>query len=267
MLAALRDRPDDIWWDRQGTPERERRDDILRLALGRAWVRVRSRDGFGPDTTGWRWDRMKTARIPHIAFFPGLGREGISVTGGNGTLSPLAGTGTHGASWRMVVDLAPHPMAWTTYPGGQSGDPASARYDDRIGEWQRGELEPALLPRSPEELTPVDRSERVRFVTGTPVVPRGPWSPRWWSLALLGVLMGSVAARRGLTAWWGALLGAVTWGGVLLATWEPGATLRLVARLGALFGGTPSWMVLLVVPLWGGMLTGIAAKATKSVMR
>ncbi|HWA40215.1 MAG TPA: penicillin acylase family protein, partial [Gemmatimonadales bacterium] len=37
VLAALRDHPDDIWWDRVASAERETRDDILRLAIARAW--------------------------------------------------------------------------------------------------------------------------------------------------------------------------------------------------------------------------------------
>ncbi|HET7042661.1 MAG TPA: penicillin acylase family protein, partial [Gemmatimonadales bacterium] len=69
VLAALRDRPDDIWWDRRDTPARERRDDILREALARAWDRLVRAPGFGPDTTRWRWDRHQTAQVPHIAFF------------------------------------------------------------------------------------------------------------------------------------------------------------------------------------------------------
>jgi penicillin amidase len=86
------------------------------------------------------------------------------VQGGPGTLSPSAGSGTHGASWRMVVDLGPTPHAWTTYPGGQSGNPASARYRDRIPEWLEGQLEAVHLPRTATELPAAQRSASVTLV-------------------------------------------------------------------------------------------------------
>jgi acyl-homoserine lactone acylase PvdQ len=58
----------------------------------------------------------------------------------------------------MVVELGPTVHAWTTYPGGQSGNPLSARYRDRIPEWQAGALEAVHVPARPEELPPAQRS-------------------------------------------------------------------------------------------------------------
>jgi penicillin amidase len=47
----------------------------------------------------------------------------------------------------MVVELGPQVRAWGTYPGGQSGNAASARYDDRLTQWVHGELAPLRFPR------------------------------------------------------------------------------------------------------------------------
>src|SRR3990170_3896465 len=63
----------------------------------------------------------------------------LPMQGGPSTLNPSSGDGTHGASWRMVVELGPELRAWGTYPGGQSGNPLSRRYDDRIAKWVNGE--------------------------------------------------------------------------------------------------------------------------------
>ncbi len=52
----------------------------------------------------------------------------------------------------MVVELGPEVRAWTIYPGGQSGNPLSPRYADRIGKWVGGELEPVRFPRDPSDL-------------------------------------------------------------------------------------------------------------------
>jgi penicillin amidase len=55
----------------------------------------------------------------------------------------------------MVVELGPEVRAWGTYPGGQSGDPTSPGYRDRLASWVAGDLEPLLFaPRRPEEVPP-----------------------------------------------------------------------------------------------------------------
>ena len=54
----------------------------------------------------------------------------------------------------MVVQLGPEVEAWSIYPGGQSGNPVSSRYLDRIDKWVNGELDPVLLPSKPQELDP-----------------------------------------------------------------------------------------------------------------
>jgi penicillin amidase len=58
----------------------------------------------------------------------------------------------------MVVELGPEIRAWTTYPGGQSGNPLSTHYRDRISDWSNGNLGEARVPHSPAELT----SDRVK---------------------------------------------------------------------------------------------------------
>jgi penicillin amidase len=53
----------------------------------------------------------------------------------------------------MVVELGDRVHAMGTYPGGQSGNPASVRYDDRLRFWQRGELELLVVPRALDSLS------------------------------------------------------------------------------------------------------------------
>ena len=45
-----------------------------------------------------------------------------------------------------------------TYPGGQSGDPGSPQYADRLPRWLAGELDAARVPRTPDELPAAQRS-------------------------------------------------------------------------------------------------------------
>jgi penicillin G amidase len=157
VLAELMSDSASTWWDDRGTPQMEDRDAILASALTSAYLATRARLG-APEAGGWRWSANRHANIPHLLRIPALSALDLPVEGGPGTLAPSTGAGTHGPSWRMVVELGPTMHAWTTYPGGQSGNPASPHYKDRIPEWQAGELEAVHLPLAPAELPAAQRS-------------------------------------------------------------------------------------------------------------
>ena len=144
-LAILMRDPTSAWWDDRSTPRRETRDDILLMSIGEAYRRTVKQ--YGPPGPRWRWSGIRTARVNHLAQLAGLGREKIPMTSGRGTLSPSDGSGVHGASWRFVVELSGNVHAWGTYPGGQSGNPVSERYDDRLSVWTAGKLDSLRFPR------------------------------------------------------------------------------------------------------------------------
>ena len=52
--------------------------------------------------------------------------------------SPNAIREEHGPSWRMVAEMTRPVRAWGVYPGGQTGNPASAGYTAFIDDWQHG---------------------------------------------------------------------------------------------------------------------------------
>jgi penicillin amidase len=154
VLADLLHQPGSVWWDDRRTAEvAEDRDAILAASLAEALDRVEEKYGE-PEGGGWRWERIRHANIHHLLGLRPLSALGIPIQGGPGNLNPSSGRGIHGASWRMVVRLGPEVEAWSIYPGGQSGNPVSSRYDDRIEKWGRGELDPVLFPRSPDDLDP-----------------------------------------------------------------------------------------------------------------
>jgi penicillin amidase len=146
-VLALLDDPDNVWWDDRRTRDRvERRDDVLNDAL-RAGYAAAVRAHGPPEGGGWRWSRVHHIGIDHLLGLPSLSAQGISTSGGPSTISPSSTTGGgDGSSWRMVVELGPTVRGWGTYPGGQSGNPASSRYDDRLGSWIRGELSELRFP-------------------------------------------------------------------------------------------------------------------------
>jgi penicillin amidase len=144
------------WWDDRRTPGVvETRDAVLWASLSAALARARKEHG-APADSGWTWGRIRHANVRHLLGLRGFGALDVPVQGGPSTLSPSTGDGRHGASWRMVVELGPEVRAWTIYPGGQSGSPASPRYADRIPKWSAGELDSARVPRVPADLLPAD---------------------------------------------------------------------------------------------------------------
>jgi penicillin amidase len=156
VLAGLLRTPDSPWWDDRRTSDRiETRDDVLAASLEAAMNLATERYG-DPDDGGWRWSAVRHNNISHLLGLPALSRRGLPVQGGPGNLNPSSGNGNHGSSWRMVVEMGPEVRAWATYPGGQSGNPASPRYADRIDQWVAGELDEVLFPHDRADLADDD---------------------------------------------------------------------------------------------------------------
>ncbi|HEV8357746.1 MAG TPA: penicillin acylase family protein [Gemmatimonadales bacterium] len=164
VLLELASDSTSAWWDDRRTPLVERRDAILGAALRRGLL-LALRDLGPPDGDGWLWSRAHHANIYHLLRIPALSALDLPVQGGPSTLSPSPGRGNFGPSWRMVVELGPRVRAWATYPGGQSGNPASPRYRDRLETWLAGDLDTVLFPATPAEL-PAARTRSVLSLTG-----------------------------------------------------------------------------------------------------
>jgi penicillin G amidase len=157
VLSRLMTDSASTWWDVRDTPAVEDRDATLASALATAFLATRQRYG-PPEKGGWVWSKVHHANVYHLLRIPALSALDLPVTGGPTTLSPISGAGTNGPSWRMVVDLGPTVHAWVTYPGGQSGNPASPRYRDRIPQWVNGQLEAVHVPATADELPAAQRS-------------------------------------------------------------------------------------------------------------
>lgn len=165
IVAALLQDPVNPWWDNRATPDVvEDRDLLLADALVQGYAETLRRHG-PPDDGGWRWDGVRHANVFHLLRIKALSALDIPIHGGQSTLNPSSGSGNFGSSWRMVVELGPELRAWGTYPGGQSGNPASSRYVDRIRGWSEGELDTLFVPRT-------DSAARARSVSDLELVPR-----------------------------------------------------------------------------------------------
>mgnify|MGYP002783538197 CR=1 FL=1 len=167
LLELLRD-SSSVWWDvRRTRDRRETRRAIVATALGAAYDSLVV--AHGPVGAAWAWERTGGINVNHLLRLPGFSRRGLPVTSGAGTLAPAGGSGgSHGASWRMVVELgAGRRTAWAIYPGGQSGNPASRHYDDRLERWRTGRLDSLMVPPS------LDAFPRERLASTLVLHPRG----------------------------------------------------------------------------------------------
>lgn len=165
LLSLMRDSTS-AWWDDRRTKDRvEDRDAIIAGALSAAYDTLFARHG-APSQGGWAWGKAATAQVNHLLGLSGFSAKDLAVQGGRGTLNPSVQNGGFGSSWRMVVELGPRIRAMGTYPGGQSGNPASPRYADRLRFWRDGDLELLMVPAAADSLSPSQVSSRLTLTPG-----------------------------------------------------------------------------------------------------
>jgi penicillin amidase len=112
----------------------------LTLALRKAFASTTAKltRQFGADPKTWTWGRMHQRVVQNLAQIKGL-NYGPRPDRGD-AYTPLAAPdfpSSHGPSWRMVVDWGAGTFQGI-YPGGQSENPASKWYADRVDTWWNG---------------------------------------------------------------------------------------------------------------------------------
>ncbi|AIZ62913.1 penicillin acylase [Hymenobacter sp. DG25B] len=138
------------WIDDRRTPAVETLPQLARQSFQFAVDSLQRK--FGPLGPTWNWANQKSTDILHLAQLPGFGRMDIVCGGGAGIVN--ATSERNGPSWRMVVALGPQVHAFGVFPGGQSGNPGSAHYDDLIETWRLGQLNELIFLRSATEANP-----------------------------------------------------------------------------------------------------------------
>ncbi len=121
---------------------------------------------MGDDPAAWQWGRLHHGAFPHplgrVTDLPGVARL---PKGGSGSTVMNAGYRmsdfkvTHGASFRMVVDVGNWDASRAINAPGQSGDPRSPHYADLAPLWADGAYVPMLY-----SVAAVDAATRLRIV-------------------------------------------------------------------------------------------------------
>ncbi len=87
------------------------------------------------------WYKVNNAGVYHVAdaskssLLP-FARTKLHVGGAGDIVNAIKGS--HGPSWRMIVQMTATTEAYGVYPGGQSGNPGSKYYDNMIDYWVEG---------------------------------------------------------------------------------------------------------------------------------
>lgn len=147
LLAA--DTLADVFDDAR-TPGVETAGDIARAAFDTALARrdrMIAARGPGGDDGPLTWGRYRPVTIPHLLRLAPLGAAGLTADGCAECVN--AQKESHGPSWRMAVQVGRAPEAWGIYPGGQSGNPGSPRYDAFVRDWAEGRAYRLLFLRWP----------------------------------------------------------------------------------------------------------------------
>src|SRR5690606_22248088 len=128
------------------TPERETAGTLARLAFAQALDALPARAGQEWTT----WAESRPVSIPHLLRLGPLGVSGLEVGGCAACIN--AQKESHGPSWRMAGQTGKRPEAWGIYPGGQSGNPGSPRYDAFVTDWAAGRAYRLLFLKWPLEM-------------------------------------------------------------------------------------------------------------------
>ncbi len=124
-----------VYFDNHTTSRVETRKDMVRESFHEAVSGFVSKHGSLSEK--WQWGFVNPTSINSLANLPGFGASQVSTTGGS-KRAVNALSGSHGPSWRMIVELGKKPIAYGVYPGGQSGNPGSEDYNSFTARWAGG---------------------------------------------------------------------------------------------------------------------------------
>lgn len=145
FFQLLKETPNHLIFDNKKTPAIENATAIVVESLEKVATDLKK----AYPNNDFQWFKENNPIIGHLAKVAGLGTERLEV-GGSGN-SPNATSGSHGPSWRMVVELGLEVKAWAVYPGGQSGNPGSKYYDNMVSTWANGKYNELFFMKNAQD--------------------------------------------------------------------------------------------------------------------
>ncbi len=132
-------------FDDKTTKEAETATDIVSKAMEQVVAELKK--DYPKDD--YSWSEFKNSYIGHLGRIDAFGTGKLDVGGYRD--APNAISGSHGPSWRMIVELSDEVKAWAVYPGGQSGNPGSKYYDNMLSTWVNGAYNPLFFMQNAKD--------------------------------------------------------------------------------------------------------------------
>jgi penicillin amidase len=153
-LRILSD-PDSVWFDNTKTSDIEKRGDVIKSALLKAYNRL---DWLHGSQESWDWSKMNAIRYQHplgrfflFRFF----NLGTRPSNGNAFTVKVNYVTPHKTSWsssyRQIIDLADWDNSKCVITSGQSGHFMSRFYDNQVSLWLEGEYHPMIFSQDAAE--------------------------------------------------------------------------------------------------------------------
>ncbi|MFT7604375.1 MAG: penicillin amidase [Saprospiraceae bacterium] len=145
-IALLADTPENSFFDIIGTPKIETAKDVVNQSFEVALAKIKEKL---TKNSAYNLDIHKNTKVAHLGRIDAFGSKVLSVGGDATVLNAIRGS--HGPSWRMIVEMSTPVKAYGVYPGGQSGNPGSPYYDNMLDYWAKGKYYEKLFLKTPEE--------------------------------------------------------------------------------------------------------------------
>lgn len=127
--------------DNIGTTQKETIEDVVTGSLKNMSAMIDSVTKQSGKEFSLEWYKRNRPGVYHIMdkgkkdLLP-FARTNLHVGGAGDIVNAVKGS--HGPSWRMIVQLTTPTEAYGVYPGGQSGNPGSKYYDNYLDYWVEG---------------------------------------------------------------------------------------------------------------------------------
>lgn len=135
------------FYDIKTTRQKENRNETVTYSFQLAMQNIMAKYHHPDSVTDW--GTHKATRVAHLAKQDAFSSLNVYNGGNLGIIN--ATNGTHGPSWRMIVDEGSM-KGYVVYPGGQSGNPGSKYYDNMVATWAKGEYFETNFVAKPEDL-------------------------------------------------------------------------------------------------------------------
>ncbi|MBK6935523.1 MAG: penicillin acylase family protein [Chitinophagaceae bacterium] len=141
VLELIRKDTTSVFYDNITTPGIEMLSDVVTNSLKETAKLFDEAAKVTKEENPAEWYGVNRAGIYHIAdaskksLLP-FARTKLHIGGSSDIINAVKGS--HGPSWRMIIQLTTPTEAYGIYPGGQSGNPGSKYYDNFVDGWVEG---------------------------------------------------------------------------------------------------------------------------------